>query len=138
MARQADKNYKKAQTELGKRVKKNKEAQKKRKNAALEYGNTDYEFEIQNTLTEPTKKAKTLKEGQDILNKTKKRTTSMDALSNKRKTRRLDGLTTGGGMQKRFDKDMKQKEVKSLAPTFKKGGSAGSKLVASYYKGGII
>ncbi len=62
----------------------------------------------------------------------------MDALKNERKTRRLDGLTTGGGMQKRFDKDMKQKEVKSLAPTFNKGGSAGSKLVASYYKGGII
>ena len=134
--RQADKNYKKAQTELGKRVKKNKEEKKKRKNAALKYGNTDYEFEIQNTLTEPTKKAKTLKEGQDILNKTKKRTTSMDALRNKRKTRRLDGLTTGGGMQKRFDKDMKQKKVKSLVPTFNKGGSAGSKLVASYYKGG--
>ena len=138
VTRQADKNYKKAQTELGKRVKKNKEAAKKRKNAALEYGNTDYEFEIQNTLTEPTKKANTIKEGQKILEKTKKRTTSMDALKNKRKTRRLDGLTTGGGMQKRFDKDMKQKQVKSLAPTFKKGGSAGSKLVASYYKGGII
>tara|TARA_B110000238_G_scaffold47162_1_gene51185 strand:- start:2644 stop:3081 length:438 start_codon:yes stop_codon:yes gene_type:complete len=134
--RQADKNYKKAQTELGKRVKKNKEEKKKRKNAAIEYGNTDYEFEIQNTLTEPTKKANTLKEGQKILEKTKKRTTSMDALRKKRNRKSSDGSTTADGMQKRFNKDMKQKKVKSLIPTFNKGGSAGSKLVASYYKGG--
>ena len=109
---QEEKNYTKASKGLKDRARKNKEAQKKRKNDAIQYGNTDYEFEVQNTLTEPTKKVNTLKEGKKLLDKTKARKTSKNELERKR---------AAGYLIKKS-----------------KGGSAGSKLVASYYKGGKI
>mgnify|MGYP003628266715 CR=1 FL=1 len=113
---QEEKNYTKASKGLKERARKNKEAQKKRKAAATQYGNTDYEFEVQNTLTEPTKRANTLEEGKKLLDKTKARKTSKNELERKR--------AAGYLIKKTIKKS--------------KGGSAGSKLVASYYKGGII
>ena len=124
MPAQVDKNMTKAMNSLAKKEKEKRKSAKKRKAATIKYGDTDMDFEIQNTFTEPMKKAKSKKEGDKIVDKLSKRAGSMDALMVKKNY--MDQPPEGAG--KRIKRKFNNK--------FNKGGSAGSKLVASYYKGG--
>ena len=129
MPAQVDKNMTKAMDSLAKKEKKRREQQKKRKQAAKKFGDIEMDFEIQNTFTEPMKRAKNRKEGKKIVDKIAKRARSMDELNVKQNTspqRYMPQEGSSNRIKRKFDKK------------FKKGGSAGSKLVASYYKGGII
>ena len=127
MPAQVDKNMTKAMNSLAKKEKEKKEKAKKRKAAAIKYGDTDMNFEIQNTFTEPMKRAKSKKEGDKIVDKLAKRASSMDAL-NVKQNKSPYSIRPEEGTAKRLKRRYNNK--------FNKGGSAGSKLVASYYKGG--
>ena len=124
MPSQADKNMTKAINSLAKKEKEKRENAKKRKAAAIKYGNTDMDFEIQNTFTEPMKRAKSKKEGDKIVDKLAKRTGSMDSLMVKQNYMEQPPEGAAKRLKRRYNNK------------FNKGGSAGSKLVASYYKGG--
>tara|TARA_R110002074_G_scaffold18404_1_gene59716 strand:- start:72 stop:461 length:390 start_codon:yes stop_codon:yes gene_type:complete len=127
MPSQADKNMTKAMNSLAKKEKEKRKNAQKRKVAAIKYGDTDMDFEIQNTFTEPMKKAKSKKEGDKIVDKLSKRAGSMDALTVKKNYSSKEYMPQEGAgkrIKRKFDNK------------FNKGGSAGSKLVASYYKGG--
>ena len=67
MPAQVDKNMNKAMDSVAKKEKKRREQQKKRKQAAKKFGDIEMDFEIQNTFTEPMKKAKNRKEGKKIV-----------------------------------------------------------------------
>jgi len=84
MPAQVDKNMTKAMNSLAKKEKEKRKSAKKRKAATIKYGDTDMDFEIQNTFTEPMKKAKSKKEGDKIVDKLSKRAGSMDALNVKK------------------------------------------------------
>ena len=124
MPAQVDKNMTKAMNSLAKKEKEKRKSAKKRKAAAIKYGDTDMDFEIQNTFTEPMKKAKSKKEGDKIVDKLSKRAGSMDSLMVKQNYMEQPPEGSGKRIKRRFNNK------------FNKGGSAGSKLVASYYKGG--
>ena len=129
MPAQVDKNMNKAMDSVAKKEKKRREQQKKRKQAAKKFGDIEMDFEIQNTFTEPMKKAKNRKEGKKIVDKTAKRASSMDALRVKQ-NKAPDSIRPEEGAAKRLRRRYNER--------FKKGGSAGSRLVASFYKGGKI
>lgn len=126
MPSQVDKNMTKAMDSLAKKEKEKRKNAKKRKAAAIKYGDTDMDFEIQNTFTEPMKKAKSKKEGDKIVDKLSKKAGSMDALMVKQNYMEQPPEGSAKRIKRKFNNK------------FNKGGSAGSKLVASYYKGGKI
>ena len=110
MPAQVDKNMNKAMDSVAKKEKKRREQQKKRKQAAKKFGDIEMDFEIQNTFTEPMKKAKNRKEGKKIVDKTAKRASSMDALRVKQ-NKAPDSIRPEEGAAKRLTRRYNERAI---------------------------
>ena len=137
MPSQVDKNMNKAMDSVAKKEKKRREQEKKRKQAALQFGDIEMDFEIQNTFTEPMKKAKNRKEGKKIVDKIAKRVSSLDEL-NVKQNKSPYSIRPEEGAAKRLTRKYNERFKKA------RGGrlgidNSGQKLVQKLYsKGGKI